>query len=67
MRTWDRKLVTATYSNYQFNFSGTSAWVVCDLRFGGIVRGDTITLNNIRINSLNLGRWQAEIYIDGHL
>jgi|WetSurMetagenome_2_1015567.scaffolds.fasta_scaffold160377_1 hypothetical protein len=61
--SWDRKLVTATYSNYQFNISKTSAWVVCNLHWQGTYKGEALTLDQTRINVLAKvdGKWKLNL------
>jgi hypothetical protein len=41
--SWDRKLVTATFTNYQIDVMNNSAWVLCETHWKGIIRTDTIT------------------------
>ena len=50
--TWDRKLVKATFSDYRINIMDNSAWVTCHTHWDGIFRGDTISLDQSRINVL---------------
>jgi len=40
--SWDRKLVTATFTNYQIDIMNNSAWVLCETHWKGIIRNDTI-------------------------
>jgi ribosomal protein S8 len=58
--SWDRKLVTVNFANYQIDVMNTSAWVMCETHWNGIFNNDTINLVQTRINVLKKidGKWK---------
>jgi len=58
--SWDRKKVTATFSNYQIDVMGDSAWVVCDTDWSGIYKDRPMKLRQSRISVLKKinGQWK---------
>jgi hypothetical protein len=58
--SWDRKLVTVSFTNYQIDVMNTSAWVMCETHWNGIYKNDTINVVQTRINVLKKvdGKWK---------
>lgn len=61
--SWDRKLVTVSFTNYQIDVMNTSAWVLCETHWNGIYKNDTINLLQTRINVLKKvdGKWKFSL------
>jgi hypothetical protein len=62
--TWDRKQVKATFSNYQIEIMGESAWVFYEATWEGIFRGDTMILKQNRIVVMKKvdGKWKYSLH-----
>jgi hypothetical protein len=58
--SWDRKQVTATFSNYRIDVMGDSAWVVCDTDWSGVIKEQPWKLKQSRISVLKKidGKWK---------
>jgi hypothetical protein len=62
--SWDRKKVTATYSDFQINIMGESAWVYCATTWEGVFRGDTMKAKQNRFVVLRKvdGKWKYALH-----
>lgn len=62
--SWDRKKVTATFSNYQINIMGNSAWIFCETNWEGEVKGEGFNLKQERIVVMKKvdGKWKFSLY-----
>jgi hypothetical protein len=61
--TWNRKLITANYLDFQIDIIGDAAWVLSKAHFGGIMGTDTISLEQTRLNVLKKvdGKWKFSL------
>ena len=61
--SWDRKLVTVTFSNYQIDIMDESAWVVCDTDWSGVFKDQPMKLRQSRISVLKKtnGEWKFAV------
>jgi hypothetical protein len=62
--SWDRKQMTATFSNYQINIMGNSAWIFCESSWEGKVKGEGFSLKQERIVVMKKmdGKWKFSLY-----
>ena len=62
--SWDRKQVTATFSNYQINIMGNSAWIFCETNWVGLMKGEKFNLKQERIVVMKKveGKWKFSLY-----
>ena len=62
--SWDRKQMTATFSNYQFNIMGNSAWIFCETNWEGKVKGEGFNLKQERIVVMKKvdDKWKFSLY-----
>jgi ketosteroid isomerase-like protein len=62
--SWDRKQMTATFSNYQINIMGNSAWIFCETNWEGKVKGEAFNLKQERIVVMKKmdGKWKFSLY-----
>ena len=62
--SFDRKQITATFSNYQINIMGNSAWIFCETNWVGKVKGEDFNLKQERIVVMKKvdGKWKFSLY-----
>lgn len=58
--TWNRKLMTCTFSDYQIDVMGNSAWVTNKTNWKGTFKGQTMDANQSRIAVMKKesGNWK---------
>jgi hypothetical protein len=62
--SWDRKQIKATFSNYQINITGNSAWVFCETTWEGSMKGEKFSLKQDRIVVMEKveGKWKYALH-----
>ena len=62
--SWDRKQIKATFSNYQINITGNSAWVYCETTWEGVMKGEKFNLKQDRIVVMEKveGKWKYALH-----
>jgi len=62
--SWDRKKMKATYSDYQINITGNSAWIFCKTTWEGDFNGEKFNLKQERIVVMEKddGKWKYALH-----